>query len=103
LNDIVQNWFAWSGVGLHVNSPVEVLKLAPKGSELEERVTVSPSLSGEVTVKDTGVPVFTLLDAGTESVGGVFVEGSSSSTGTVWAEMAVSCGLPLSTVLRVTV
>jgi len=60
-----QNWFAWSGVVFHVNSPFEGLKLAPTGSEPEERVTVSPSLSDDVTVKDTGVPVLTLLDAGT--------------------------------------
>jgi len=98
-----QNWFAWSGVGLHVNCPVEGLKLAPRGSEPEDRVTVSPSLSDDVTVNDTGVPVFTLLDAGTESIGEVFVEGSSSSTGTVWAELAVCRGLPLSTELRVAV
>jgi len=48
-----------------VNSPVPGLKLAPTGSELEERVTVSLSLSDDVTVKATGIPVLTLLDTGT--------------------------------------
>jgi len=66
-----------------MNCPVARFKLAPEGSELAERLTVSPSLSDGVTVKDTGVPVLTLLDAGTRSVGGVFVDGSSSPTGTV--------------------
>jgi hypothetical protein len=65
LKDIVQNWFALSGVGVQLNNPVPGLKLAPRGNELEERVTVSPSLSDAVTEKDTGVPVLTLLDAGT--------------------------------------
>jgi len=65
VNEIGQNWFDWSGVGVQVKSPVPGLKLAPTGNELEERVTVSPSLSDDVTVKDTNVPVLILLDTGT--------------------------------------